>query len=113
MTNVFALPMAPYVYALGLDKVEFVRAIAIAFLVFKVTQFGAVWQVGLMEARLLGLSVGATVVGLVVFRLGLWAQDRVPQAAFNRAVLGFLGLSAPRCSSGRYAPGERRAARGR
>lgn len=56
ITNVFALPLAPYLC---------VRAIAIAFLVFKLTQFGAVWQVGLMEPRLIGLSVGATVTMLV------------------------------------------------
>lgn len=92
ITNVFALPLAPYFYALDLPKAEFVRAIAIAFLAFKVTQFGAVWQVGLMEPRLLALSAGATAVGLASFRLGLWAQDRVPAAVFNRAVLAFLAV---------------------
>ncbi|MBI3455449.1 MAG: sulfite exporter TauE/SafE family protein [Candidatus Rokubacteria bacterium] len=92
VTNVFALPLAPYLYALGLPKGEFVRAIAIVFLVFKLTQFGAVWQVGLMERKMMGLSLGATAVALVAFRLGLWAQDRVPAEVFNRAVLGFLGL---------------------
>lgn len=92
VTNVFALPLAPYLYALGLPKGEFVRAIAIVFLVFKLTQFGAVWQVGLMERKMMELSLGATAVALVAFRLGLWAQDRVPAETFNRAVLGFLGL---------------------
>lgn len=92
VTNVFALPLAPYLYALGLPKGEFVRAIAIVFLVFKLTQFGAVWQVGLMERKMVELSLGATAVALVAFRLGLWAQDRVPAEIFNRAVLGFLGL---------------------
>jgi uncharacterized membrane protein YfcA len=92
VTNVFAVPVAPYLYALGLEKGEFVRTIATAFLTFKLAQLAAVWQVGLLEARLLGLSVAATVVGLVAFRVGLWAQDRVPQAAFNRAVLVFLAL---------------------
>ena len=71
---------------------EFVRAIALTFLVFKVVQLGAVWQVGLLEPRLLGLSVGATVVSLVAFRLGQWAQDRVPAEVFRRAVLAFLGI---------------------
>jgi uncharacterized membrane protein YfcA len=94
VTNVFALPMAPYLYALDLPKAEFVRAISVSFLVFKLTQLGAVWQVGLMEPRLVALSVGATLVALVTFRLGLWAQDRVPSEVFNRAVLAFLGLVA-------------------
>jgi hypothetical protein len=44
-----------------------------------------------MEWRLLGLSIAATLIALATFRLGLWAQDRVPAAAFNRAVLLFLG----------------------
>lgn len=92
VTNVFAVPVAPYLYALGLEKGEFVRTIATAFLAFKLAQLGAVWQVGLMEARLVALSVAATLLALAAFRLGLWAQDRVPQAAFNRAVLLFLAL---------------------
>jgi uncharacterized membrane protein YfcA len=92
ITNVFALPTAPYLYALDLPKAEFVRAISVAFLAFKLAQLGAVWQVGLLEPRLLGLSIGAIVVALVTFRLGLWAQDRVPTAVFNRAVLAFLAF---------------------
>jgi uncharacterized membrane protein YfcA len=92
VTNVFSLPMAPYLYALDLPKAEFVRVISVAFLAFKLAQLGAVWQVGLLEPRLLGLAAGATLVALVTFRLGLWAQDRVPTAVFNRAVLAFLGI---------------------
>jgi uncharacterized membrane protein YfcA len=91
-TNVPGTPLALYFQALGLSKAEFVRAIALTFLVFKVVQLGAVWHVGLLEPRLLGLSVGATVVSLVAFRLGQWAQDRVPAEVFRRAVLAFLGV---------------------
>jgi uncharacterized membrane protein YfcA len=91
-TNVPGTPLALYFQALGLPKAEFVRAIALTFLVFKVVQLGAVWQVGLLEPRLLGLSVGATVVSLVAFRLGQWAQDRVPAEVFRRAVLAFVGV---------------------
>jgi hypothetical protein len=92
VTNVPGTPLALYFQALSLSKAEFVRAISLAFIVFKVVQLGAVWQVGLMEPRLLGLSVGATAVSLVAFRLGLWAQDRVPAEVFRRAVLAFLGV---------------------
>jgi uncharacterized membrane protein YfcA len=94
ITNVPGTPLALYFHALGLPKAEFVRAVALTFLVFKLVQLGAVWQVGLLEPRLLGLSVGATVVSLLAFRLGLWAQDRVPAAVFSRAVLVFLGVIA-------------------
>lgn len=76
----------------ALPKAEFARAMSIAFLVFKGVQFGAVWQVGLMEPRLVLFSVGVAAVGLLGFRVGLWAQDRIPQAAFNRVTLAFLGV---------------------
>jgi uncharacterized protein len=91
LTNVPGALIPLYYQALGLAKGDFVRAVALTLLVLKIAQLGAVWQVGLMEPRLLGLSVGATVIALATFRLGLWAQDRVPVAAFNRAVLLFLG----------------------
>jgi uncharacterized membrane protein YfcA len=92
VTNVPGTPLALYFQALGLSKAEFVRAISLTFLVFKIVQVGAVWQAGLLEPRLLGLSVAATVVSLAAFRLGLWAQDRVPAEVFRRAVLAFLGV---------------------
>jgi hypothetical protein len=92
VTNVFALPLAPYLVSLGLPKAEFVRAISLAFLVFKATQLGAVWQVGLMERRLVLLSAAATGAALVVFRLGLAVQDRVRAETFQRAVLVFLAV---------------------
>jgi uncharacterized membrane protein YfcA len=92
VTNVPGTPLALYFQALGLSKAEFVRAISLTFLVFKIVQVGAVWQVGLLAPRLLALSVGATLVSLVAFRLGLWAQDRVPAELFRRAVLAFLGV---------------------
>ncbi len=62
------------------------------FLILELSRFGAVRQVGLMEPRLLALSAAATVAGLVAFRAGLRAQDRLPAATFNRIVPGFLGL---------------------
>jgi uncharacterized membrane protein YfcA len=92
VTNVFGAPIALYYAAIGLGKVEFVRAVAITFLTWKASQFGAVWQVGLMEARLFEVSLGATGVGLAAFALGLRVQDRVHPQTFNRAVLSFLGV---------------------
>lgn len=52
------------------------------------------WQVGLIDRRVLLPWLGATLASLVGFRLGLGAQDRVPQAAFNRAVLLLLTVVA-------------------
>jgi uncharacterized membrane protein YfcA len=92
LTNAPAVAVTPYYYALGLPKAEFVRVLSATFLTLKLTQLGAAWQVGLLDADVWVPWVGATAVSLGAFRLGLGAQDRVPQATFNRAVLVLLAL---------------------
>lgn len=92
LTNTPAVVLTPYYYALGLPKAEFVRALSATFLVFKVTQLAAVWQVGLLDRHVWAPWAVGTLVSLGAFGLGLRAQDRVPQATFNRAVLVLLAL---------------------
>lgn len=92
LTNTPGVALAPYYYALGLPKAEFVRVLATTFLVFKLAQFGAVWQVGLLDRARILAALLASAVSLGLFALGLRAQDRVPQATFNRAVLALLTL---------------------
>lgn len=92
ITNVPGTPLVLYFYALGMDKVEFVRSISLSFVVYKTTQLLAVTQAGLMTARLFGLSLFATALGLGAFWCGLRVQDRVAQETFNRVVLGFLAV---------------------
>ena len=87
------MALTPYFYAIGLPKAEFVRAISGTFLVFKLTQLGAC-GVGLLDRRVLLLTLAASAVSLAGFRLGLLVQDRVPQAVFNRAVLVLLAVVA-------------------
>jgi uncharacterized protein len=90
LTNVPGTPMVLYFVALGLDKYEFVRAIAVTFIVVKVVQLGAVIWYGLLDARLLAVSLGFSVVALTGFALGARVQDRLPARIFNRAVLAVL-----------------------
>ncbi|MBI4588657.1 MAG: sulfite exporter TauE/SafE family protein [Candidatus Rokubacteria bacterium] len=92
VTNVPGTPLALYFFALGMDKAEFVRSIALSFLIYKAAQLASVIYFGLLTWPLFGLSGLATALGLGTFWLGLQTQDRVDQATFNRAVLGFLGL---------------------
>jgi uncharacterized membrane protein YfcA len=94
LSNSPGVVLTPYLYAIGLPKAEFVRTISGAFLVFKLTQLGAVWHVGLLDRAVLVLTGVASVVSLAGFRLGLRVQDRVPQATFNRAVLIMLTVVA-------------------
>jgi uncharacterized membrane protein YfcA len=91
ITNVPGTPLVMYFYALGLPKHEFVRSVAVTFIVYKVVQLGSVTWYGLMTGWLFAVSVGLTAVALAGFALGLAVQDRLGQRAFNRAVLTFLG----------------------
>ena len=90
ITNAHGTPLVLYFYALGLDKADFVRGIALAFILYKAAQFVAVVSAGMMTPVLLGLSVGASVVALGGFAIGLAVQDRMNQRMFNRAVLTVL-----------------------
>jgi len=96
LTNVPGTPMVLYFVALGLDKYEFVRAVAVTFIVVKVVQLAAVAWYGLLSARLLVVSLGFTVAGLIGFAAGLRLPDWLPARVFNRMVLVLLvviGLS--------------------
>jgi uncharacterized membrane protein YfcA len=91
ITNAHGTALVLYFYALGLDKTDFVRAIALAFILYKAAQLVAVVQAGMMTPALFGLSVVASAVALGGFWVGLMVQDRMNQRMFNRAVLIVLG----------------------
>jgi len=93
LTNVPGTPMVLYFVALGLDKYDFVRAVAVTFIVVKVVQLAAVAWYGLLDARLLVVSLAFSVVALAGFAVGARLQDWLPARAFNRAVLAFLVLT--------------------
>jgi hypothetical protein len=93
LTNVPGTPMVLYFVALGLDKHEFVRAVAVTFIVTKVVQLAAVAWYGLLDLKLLAISLGFTVVALGGFAVGLRLQDWLPARTFNRLVLAFLILT--------------------
>ena len=84
VTNVVGPLTALYILALGLEKREFVKAVASIFLTAKVSQLVAISRWGLYTREILWWSGGLTVVALVAFGVGLRVQDRVPQATFSR-----------------------------
>lgn len=92
ITNVPGTPLVIFFYALAMDKVEFVRSVALSFIVYKVVQLGAVAWYGLLTWPLLAASLGLTAVCLGAFAGGLRVQDRLEQRTFNRVVLAALGL---------------------
>jgi len=93
LTNTPGTVLVILFYALGFPKHDFVRSIALSFVVLKLVQLAAVSHYGLMSVRLFGLSLGLTAVALVGFYAGLQVQDRLDQRRFNRAVLVFLGAT--------------------
>ena len=92
LTNTPGTALVIFFYALGLPKHEFVRSIALSFVVMKVTQLAAVSHYGLLSWGLFAISVGLTAVAIVAFWIGLRVQDRLDQVRFNRAVLVFLAI---------------------
>jgi len=90
ITNVPGTPLAVYFYALGMDKREFISAVAFSFIIYKLVQLGAVAYYGLLTWSLLVLSFGLTVAAVAGFAGGLFVQDRLEQRVFNRLVLVFL-----------------------
>jgi len=93
LTNTPGTVLVILFYALGFTKHEFLRSIALSFVVLKVVQLAAVSHFGLMSFRLFGLSLALTAVALLGFYAGLQVQDRLDQRRFNRAVLVFLGAT--------------------
>ena len=93
LTNTPGTVLVMLFYALGFPKDEFVRSIALSFVVLKVVQLGAVSHFGVMTWSLFGLSLGLTAVALLGFYAGLQIQDRLDQRRFNRAVLIFLAAT--------------------
>jgi len=93
LTNTPGTVLVIFFYALDFPKHEFVRSIALSFVVLKVVQLGAVSHFGLMSWSLFGLSAALTVVALLAFYAGLQVQDRLDQRRFNRAVLFFLAAT--------------------
>jgi uncharacterized membrane protein YfcA len=92
VTNVPGTLLVIYFHALGMEKREFIRTVALCFMTYKVIQLVTVTYYGLLTWRLFGASALLTLVGLGAFAVGLKLQDWLPERTFNRAVLAFLGL---------------------
>jgi len=90
ITNAGGPAIAIYLYSLGLPKTEFIKSIAMIFLVNKVSQLVAVSTWSLLTPATLRLSLLVTLFSLIGFYAGLKTQDRVNQQTFNRGLLALL-----------------------
>ena len=90
ITNVPGTPLVMYYYALGMPKPEFVRAVSVSFILYKLVQLAALVWYGAFTWSLVPATAGVTAVALGAFFVGMKVQDRLDQPTFNRVVLVYL-----------------------
>lgn len=89
-TGVFAIPMVPYINALGLDRDRLVQALGLAFTVATVALALALYQAGEMRVSLAWLALLALVASLAGMWIGQGLRGRIKPASFRRWF--FVGL---------------------
>src|SRR2546428_11568678 len=90
VTTVPTLPLILYFYALGMEKDEFVRSIAVTFLAYKLVQLVSLVTVGLLDGRLFGASLALTAGAGGGVSPGLPGEDRPRARAVQPARLRVL-----------------------
>lgn len=90
VTNVPGPITASYFYGLKMEKQQFVKSVAMTFMVAKVGQLIAVSTWNLLTLATLRLSMEVTLFILLGFYAGLKTQDRVNQQTFNHGLLTLL-----------------------
>ena|SRR5262245_60605528 len=90
MTNAAGPTLAIYLYSLKLEKRTFVKTLAIAFVITKLSQLVAISTWNLFNWDTISLSIQVLLFTLAGFYAGIKAQDRVNQVNFNRGLLALL-----------------------
>jgi uncharacterized membrane protein YfcA len=91
-TGVFVVPAAPYIQSLGLDKEEFIQALAFTPLTAALALSVTLTTGGVMSLELAGASLLAMIPAFAGMYMGQWMRQRVSEAAFRRVF--FAGLIA-------------------
>lgn len=91
-TGVFALPLVPYLQALGLDKDEMAQALGLSFTVSTAALGLVLASTGNLDASVAGQSLLALLPALAGMALGQAQRDRLSQTAFRKALYGGLLL---------------------
>jgi uncharacterized membrane protein YfcA len=90
VTNVIGPLGAVYLLALGMEKREFVKAMAWILFTAKTSQLVAISRWGIYTGEILAWSGALTVVAAAAFWAGLKTQDRVRQETFRRILQTLL-----------------------
>lgn len=91
-TGVFVVPAVPYVNALGLEKEEFIQALALTPMVAALSLLATLTASGVLTFHLAGASLLAMVPAFAGMYFGQWLRLRVSEALFRR--IFFAGLIA-------------------
>jgi uncharacterized membrane protein YfcA len=89
-TGVFAIPMVPYINALGLDRDRLVQALGLCFTAATVALALALWHAGEIRLSLAWVALLALVAALAGMWIGQRVRGRIKPAAFRRWF--FIGL---------------------
>jgi uncharacterized membrane protein YfcA len=95
-SGVWGPPLLVYLVSTGVEKVEMVRALGVAFLLGAVVLLASHLETGVLDASTLAFSAALTVPAQVGMQVGYWAQDRLDQARFRRwtmVVLVVMGVN--------------------
>lgn len=89
-TGVFAIPMVPYINALGLDRDRLVQALGLSFTAATVALALALYHAGEMRLSLAWVALLALVAALAGMWIGQRVRSRIKPATFRRWF--FIGL---------------------
>ena len=90
MTTFFGPPLIMFLFALNLDKDEFVGTISTVYLCAAVPLAVALGMFGFMDPEAYLWSTVAAVPLLVGVLIGQWLRSRISQSAFRRGLLLLL-----------------------
>lgn len=93
MTGVWGPPTVMYLTALDTPKAESVRVQGVVYFLGAVFLLLAHMQSGVMNATIAPLSALVIIPALLGQSIGIWLQDRMPQAVFRRATLAVLVIA--------------------
>lgn len=81
-----------FIHSMGLERNAHVFAVSAMFLTFSVVQLPALVAAGVMQPAWMLQGLLALIPILLFMPLGQWISGRLSRKAFDRMILGFLGL---------------------
>lgn len=91
-TGIAAPTGVTFVHAMRFGRDAHVFAVSAMFLMLAVTQTPSLWVAGLLKPQWVLESLFAVIPTFALMPLGQWLGQKLSQQAFDRMILGFLGV---------------------